>query len=572
MSTADIRLHFVESLDEALDFKNWLGERHDWMGFDLETTGLSPGRDTIRLAQFGDQKQGWALPYRDWRGVIREVFEQYQGKLVAHNLIFDAAFLKADEIDVPARLAHDTMVMAHLINPLRSVGLKPLSAALIDKKLRTAEQALKAAKAKQKWDWDTIPLDFPAYWAYGALDPVLTARLAEKLWPDVQPYLDLYETEVACIMVMKDAGPVGLAVDIPYCQQQEQRLGEELAELRPKIPIENPLSNPQVIKFLEGRGAVLTKLTERDQPAVDDAVLKSLARRIPEAHLIQQYRAAKKLQSSYFQNILRNHVDGAVHPAIRPLGAVTGRMSITEPALQTLPRGPVVRDAFIARPGSTYVLADYEQLEYRIFACFSEEEKMLDAFRRGEDLHTFTAQQAYQTEEVTKEQRQVAKNASFAKLFGAGIKTFAATAGIEEGDAERFMHTYDSIYPGVRGFMDRTTSQVLNSMEGKGNIGYIETKDGRRLPVEKELAYKAVNYKVQSSAAGVLKKKIVELSAAGLGSYFRLPIHDEVMLEVPDEEIEYVEETLQGVMTDNDWQVPLTVDIHNTKRWGEVDK
>jgi len=571
-------VHLIETLDDALSFKEWLGQRRDWLAFDLETEGLNVGRDKIRLAQFGDTDDGWAIPYEQWGGLVGEVIPDYSGKMVAHNLLFDAKFLKRDGYIVPQAQAHDTMIMAHLIDPMKSTALKQLGTRYIDKSAGLGQKMLTAAKAKQGWTWSSIPVDFPGYWAYGALDTIITAQLAEKLWPQVQDFKEVYEVELACIHVLRDAELTGMAIDLGYCEAKSNELAQKMEHLRSQLPIDNPRSDQQLRDFLVGRGAQLLKKTDKGNLSVDDDVLHHVAtvQGIHEAETIREFRAADKLLTSYFSNFAALEVGGVLRPSVRPTGARTGRMSVTSPALQTLPRGRVVRDAFVAREGHRLISADFQQIELRVMAHYAQEQEMIAAFKRNEDLHTWTAAQVYNKDigSVTSEERQLAKNCGFAKIYGAGTTKFAMTAGVSTDVAERFLHRYDELFPGVKRFQEKLIHSIRQrAMDSGGQTGFVITRLGRRLPVEARRAYTGVNYLVQSSStADILKLKLVELSQAGLNEYIRLPVHDEIIFEVPEDEADEVSNVIKTVMPERDlFSVPLEIDCSPpVMSWGDA--
>lgn len=561
-------LHLVQTLDDALDFRNWLGERRDWCGFDIETGGLNVGREPIRLFQMGDTEVGWAIPYEDWRGFCVQSIQDYDRRLVAHNLLFDSKFLQRDGVDWRPKehLLHDSMIMAHMDNPVLAIGLKPLSRRHFGAGATVGQSALETAKRKQGWTWETVPSDFPAYWAYGALDTVLTARIAEKLWPRIQGERFIYDIELAAIHVIREAELRGVKVDLGYARQTEAMLQRQMEEARPHIPeeVKNPGSDKQVIDYLERVGARLWKKTEKGHWSVSDDVLEQLeAQGIPGMQPLRQWRNAKWLINSYFSNILSMNVDGILRPSVKPVGAVTSRMSIVEPALQTIPRGTLVRDAFIARDGHSLISCDYDQLELRVLADAAQEEAMLAAIHRGEDMHNFVATSLYGPS-FTKAQRQICKNGQFAIVYGAGVPQFARTAGISEEAAQQFMDSYAYMFPGVARFMETMINQARSE-------GYIRTKFGRRIPVNKDKAYVAVNYYCQPTATSdLIKLKLHDISAAGLGEFFRLPIHDEVILEVPDDIVLDVNQQLNEVMTETRrFSCPLTASGVVVKCWGD---
>ena len=565
-------LTLVETLDDVLDMMAWLGERREFLAVDVETTGLNVGRDVIRLAQLGDPTHGWAVPYRDWRGAMREAIERYDRPIVTHNLLFDAKFLKADGIVIPQHLAHDTMIMGHLLNPMARMGLKALAAKHVDRRADVGSDALKRTLAACSWDWSTVPVDHPSYWLYSAYDAVLTSALAEELWPRISIELRRpYELEVACIHVLRDAEVTGMAIDLGYCDAARAKLDAEIEVLRPQLPC-NPNSEKQLVAYLQSVGAPLNHVTERGNISTDDEVLRELeSLGFEVAATIRTFRGKSRLVSNYFETFAALHVDGVLRPSTRPVGARTGRMSVTEPALQTLPRGRVVRDAFVARPEHSLVLADFRGMEMRVMASDAPEPEMIEAYRRGEDVHDFTAAQLFGPD-FTRKQRQVCKNAGFAKIYGAGERKFATTAGVSVADAHDFLARYDLLFTGVGPWQKRLIEGVQATVGAYGRrVGYVGTYGGRRLPVEVDAAYKAANYRVQGTCAEVMKEKLVELDSAGLGPAIRLAVHDEVIMEVPDEQVDDAIATVHDVMPDRTtFDVVLEVETKVVRRWGEA--
>lgn len=570
----DVKCRLVESLDDMLDLQNWLSERRDWLAFDCETAGLNVGRDELRLCQLGDEQTGWALGWDDWKGPLREVMNLYDRRMAAHNSLFDWKFLEREGVHLRSDLVHDTMVMAHIENPMQAIGLKPITGRKYGPMAKVGQSALAAANSKQGWNWSTVPIGFPAYWFYGAMDTVLTAKLAGDLWPKIQPQRIIYDVEMACIRVLRDAELKGMAVDLEYNAQKEAEMRDIMERARPNIPdeIKNPSADKQVLAYLQRAARTpLWKQTEKGNLSCDDTVMAEQEEAgTPGAGPLREWRKARWLVNSHFSNIREMNVDGVVRCSIKPVGARTGRMSITDPALQTIPRGPIVRDAYVAREGHSLISCDYEQLELRVMAYFAQEQEMLRAISNDEDLHDFVAGKLY-GEGFTAEQRQVAKNANFSKAFCSGIPTFAHTARIPLGQAEDFIAMYDQMFPGVNRFQQETINEIMNS--GSSRTGFVTTILGRKLPVEKDKAYVGVNYRVQSSAtADILKLKIAHMSWAGLHDFFRLPVHDELILEAPDDIVQDVARDLQDLMTETDLLpgCKLSASANVGKRWGEL--
>ena len=235
-----IRLTLVESLDELDAFRRWLGERRPVLGVDTETTGLSLARDKIRTIQFGDARQGWAMAWDDWRGAAREVMEQYAGPIVLHNIKFDAGMMIKDGIKFPWERAHDTMPQLHLLDSLGPKALKTAAGLHIGPKAKAGQKSLGRAMMRYGWTWTTVPIDFPLYWGYGCMDTCITAMLAEEIWPQVQPYREAYDLEMACSRVLTDMELRGIRVDAEYVEATSTQLTDELAPLLEQLGGVNP--------------------------------------------------------------------------------------------------------------------------------------------------------------------------------------------------------------------------------------------------------------------------------------------------------------------------------------------
>lgn len=591
-STADgrtdlsgVELTLVDSIDDVFNFREWLSRPRDRLAFDLETSGSNLGRDRVRLAQIGDRDRGWAFPCEganSWYGAFAESMRGYCGAIYAHNLIFDSSFTKRDGIEVPQAQANCTMVQAQLHNSSLPIGLKPTAKRLVDRRAVAGQKMLDEAKRKQKWGWDTTPVDFPAYWMYGALDPVLTCRIAEKIEPKVKErYSRPYELELGAIHVLREAQLSGMRVDLDYCQLMSSHLEAEMAALAPRLPDlpgrpgqkVNPNAPAQVVEWLQSRGARLTKKTDKGKLAADDEVVSYWEKNgIPECRFIKEYRKADKLKNTYFDTMLELNEGGVVHPSIRVLGAQkTGRMSVSAPALQTLPKTAVGRNAFLAREGHCLIMADFSGIEMRILAHMANVPKMIELYEQGIDVHTWTAQQIYRKEHVSKAERAVAKTGGFGKVYGSGVPKFALATGLSEPDAQAFIDSYDALFPEVKQFQENVALEVRGSRQGDKRWGQVHTEFGRRLFCEKEEAYKGVNYRIQGSAGEILKLKLIELSNVGLTDFIRLPIHDEIVFEVPDEDVHDVVGTINEVMPEREiFRVPLEVEVEVARRWGDV--
>lgn len=571
MITDNPELTLVESWDEAAAFKRWLGERRPVMAVDTETSGLEWWDGRVRLVQFGDALHGWAIPFEDWRGLCKEALEQYEGDMVFHNAKFDLHWLERSGVRLQRHLVHDTAVMAHILAPTQRVGLKEVAARIVDPRSAQGQSELKKAMGKAKWTWDTLPVDFEGYWVYSALDTVLTARVYEEMWPQVSStYRNVYDLEMRTVQILIDMEERGANVDLAYCAEQRDRLDAYALEARDWLRdnYNTAPSGKNLAAALLKAGIKLKKKTDSGGWSTDAEVLESIDH--PLAQTALKIRKSEKLAHSYFGNFLKLHEDGIIHPDVRSLGAVTGRMSVSRPSMQNLPRGRVVRDAFVAREGHTMLGVDYEQVEMRLTAHFSEDQGLIDAFLSGEDFFTAMARQIFQDTAITKAdpRRQTTKSSMYAKVYGSGIAKFAETAGISDDEARDFMNRVDGTFPGLRRFSNQVQSAALTRLRGEGEA-YVKTLAGRRLVVDDEnKAYKLVNALVQGTAADLLKQVMVELDDADLTQYLVMPVHDELVFDIPTEDLEEVTQSVVAVMSRDEYRVPLAVDAHTGERWG----
>jgi DNA polymerase I len=560
-----VEVKFVECVDDAAELMRWLGERRHILAFDTETEGLQFWRQKCRLAQFGDSMTGWAIPFERWSGVVEEVFKRYEGRITGHNVRFDSRFMHHHGIDVGLHRMDDTMLKANAIWPDERLALKTLAELHLDSSSAAGQEMLSDAMAAGKWNWATVPVDLPQYWAYGALDTVLAARLDEHMSPMLkdQGLTDVYELECAVSNVLFGMETRGASIDVPYCEQKYNELTRYSQELRQwcaDVYGVSPGAKSEVIKRLQSDGITFSKRTASGALALDLDVLQRIEH--PLAQGVLNVRKAEKIANTYFRNFVELQENGRLHCSVRQVGAKTGRMSITEPALQTLPRdNSIVRRAFIPSDGNHKLVSiDYAQVEMRIFAHFAREEEMIKRIREGVDLHTAVAQVIFGTDTPTKGQRNVTKNANFAKVYGAGAAKFAVTAGISEAEGVEFYKTYDETFPGVRNFQQEVIETARSRYINEGRA-YVRAPSGRLHLASEDYLYKLCNYLIQGTAADVLKEKIVALDMNGFGDLMVLPIHDEVIFNFPTDGIDETTHHAESIMQDLDsFLVPLIVE------------
>ena len=589
MGLENVQLELVNSVELADQFMTWLGQRRPVLGFDTETTGLDPERDTVRLVQFGDEQMGWAIPWDRWGGVALEALSKYDGELVGHNAKFDLRFLELHGgIRMKRDLIHDTRLMCHILDPNGSTALKPNAARLVDAKAAHASRVLDEAMSAQKWTWATVPIDFEPYWVYGALDTVLTAHLYARLKPSIDAgYTAVYELERNVSWVLADMEARGARVDLDYARQMSQSIAMFSSDVETwcrQVYGINPGSNTEVANKLVELGASMTVKTKSGAYALDEEVLQAVIGGSLEdvdlstlneaqtlAFQVYKRRKGEKLRSTYldtFQDCV--DANSRVHTRMNQLGARTGRMSMERPALQTLPRGRVVRDCFIPSEGHGLVSADFDQIEMRLLAHFAGDQALIDAINSG-DIHLATARQVYSDPTIEKKdpRRQIAKSVGFAKIYGAGPDKIALTAGVPIDEAKKFLADYDATFPGVRSFQTHV-SRVAEQRKRDEGRAYVKTPIGRLEVSKDERDYALVNALIQGMAADVFKEALLRLDEAGVGKYALLPIHDEVVFDIPLDEMEEATAMITQAMTDDRWKVPITVGVDGPMtRWGD---
>lgn len=418
-------------MDDLFAFKRWVGERREGpMAVDTESSGLSPHREVLRLVQFGDKHHGWAIPWDLWKGAAIEVIRDYEGEWVCHNLPFEQKFFQVHgNIQLPWERAHDTMVLAALDDPMRPKGLKPLADRLVDPTATQGQKALKEGMDKQGWTWGTVPINFPPYWVYAALDTVLTAHVFDKLHKPVTTYAsEAYGLEMAALRVCVKMMLRGMKVDVAYIEEARRKFDVFSEQTRKWLKaahgITSPNSGGQISRALTRLGCEITKFTDAGMPKMDKATLTFFEHHAPtqEGRQLAKYvlaiRHAEKMRGTYLDNFLELRDAGdIIRASINTLAARTGRMSVTDPALQTLPRDDkVIRGSFIPREGFYLATCDLDQIEARLGAHFSEDEGLIQAFwnadNGGADFFCGVASGIF-AEEITDKKdprRQTTKN------------------------------------------------------------------------------------------------------------------------------------------------------------------
>jgi DNA polymerase-1 len=599
---SDVKLHLIDNVETARQFISWLGERrpHNAIAIDTETgenpggerkDALSPWHGQLRLVQVGDGMTGWAIPWKEWSGVFYEAMEKFDGPIVCHNIAFEARWFDVHSTwKMPWERAHDTMIMAHIIDPLGSGALKRLSSLYVDSRAAAMQETLDVSLITNGWTWGTVPTNFQPYWAYGALDTVLTMRLWEQFWekcgPD-GPYHRAYELEMAARKIVTRMEINGARVDLEYSKKKFDELTSYAESVKSwAAQMYNGVSitsNIQLVRLFESLGAEITSLTPSGQKSADKDQLKLLSIEGNDevkylADTVLKQRKADKLANTYFANFLNDNVNGFVHPSVKTLGARTSRMSIQNPALQTLPKGDAtVRTAFIPKDEDHVIItSDLDQVEFRMFASLSKDPNLITLFNRadatGSDPFTEIGREIYNDPNMQRsdKRRNLIKGTVYGRLYGAGVSKQALTAGVPEMQMRQVSDAFDTRYPGMALFQRQVEDAGMRRLKSEGQ-GYVYTWTGRRLPCDDDRAYTLVNYLIQGGAAEVFKSNLVKLDQADLTELLIVPVHDEIVLNAPRKDAQEIMQIVKKCMTTREgWDVPLTSGIDGPlETWGD---
>ncbi len=406
---------------------------------------------------------------------------------------------------------------------------------------------------------------------YGALDPVLTAWMLDKYLPVVRAqFAASYDLELAYARVCANMMDAGMMVDIPYIHDWAARVTAWTAQaagwLRDRYGITSVNSASQLEAALNAAGVPTGNRTPTGKAATDKETIELYAALYPHAadllKTILWARKGEKITGTYLAKFIELADDSVIHYSIHPTGARrTGRSSVTDPAMQTYDRDiPMVRGCFVPRPGNVFISIDADQIEARLVAHFSRDQRMitdfLEADRSGGHFFLTMASKIYREEITRKDPRYtMTKNATYAQFYGSGLEKAAATAGVSVEQMRPVYEGLRTLYPDVGVMMNR----IVRENKRKGHRPQIRTLTGKRLYGDPGREYALVDYKIQGSAAEVLKWGIVQLDAAGLGPFLRLPIHDEILMECPAGQAEDVLRVSSGILTDRQsFSVPLT--------------
>lgn len=528
------------------------------------------------------------LPLNEVLARLKPWLEDPAKPKVGQNLKYDWHVLMHHGVELKG-IAHDTLLESYVLEAHERHDMDSLAKRHLN--LNTLRYEAVCGKGAKQISFDQVEVARAT--EYAAEDADIALRLHQTLYPRLQaePGLDFVynRIEMPLLPVLARMERTGVLLDCTLLRRHSDFLAQEMAALEEKAwsvagqPFN--LNSPRQLAdiLFKQLGLPVLKKTPKGAPSTDEAVLEQLALDFPLPRLILNYRALAKLKSTYTDKLpqMVNPATGRVHTTYAQAVAVTGRLASVEPNLQNIPvrtpEGRKIREAFIAAPGFVIVSADYSQIELRIMAHLSGDERLIEAFRQDADIHRVTAAEVLglAPDQVSAEQRRLAKAINFGLIYGMSAYGLASQLGIERTAAQHYIDRYFSRYPGVARYMEKTRAQARA-------CGFVTTLFGRRLnlpeikssnPARRQGAERAaINAPVQGTAADLIKLAMLAvqdwLDREGLKSRLIMQVHDELVLEVAEDELPQVMERLPKLMCGvAELAVPLKVDIGAGPNW-----
>ncbi len=603
----DIKTTIVDTPEALADLCEELKEAK-LIAFDTETTDTDVMRANlvgISLAVQKDHgyyipvghKQGKQLPIHEVIKAISDPMMDSKIGKAGHNLKYDYLVLKEAGLTVTP-LSFDTMIAEWLINPAsRNLGLKNLAWVRLGYEMTHIEALI--GKGRSQKTMDQVPIAEAA--GYAAADAAICLRLIPQLREELQGHEaeELFRTmEMPLIPVLAAMEEAGIKLDKTFFEKFSRELEKKLGEIEDRIQDAvgyefNLNSTQQLSKALfddlELTPPDRTRKTSSGYYSTAASVLEDMVGQHAVVGWVLEYRELEKLRSTYVDALPQqiNPRTGRVHTSFNQTGTVTGRIASSDPNLQNIPTrteiGRRVRNGFIASAGWQLLAVDYSQIELRIVAHMAQDQAMLAAFNAGQDIHATTAAAInnIDLDKVTPQMRRHAKAINFGLIYGMSAYGLTNATDLTLSEAENFITTYFEKFPGVKRFLDSICETATEQ-------GYVETLLGRRryfpnlkrgasYAIRQREEREAINAPIQGTAADIIKLAMLklpgEIGSAGLKARMLLQVHDELIFEVPEEELGKTVKLVTRVM-ENAFKldIPLSTDAKAGPSWGKMEK
>jgi DNA polymerase-1 len=577
------------------------------ISFDTETTGTDPFlSELVGISIAVEPKMGFYIPVGHQKAntqlSIHDVIEAIQPAFtnpdipkMGHNIKYDYQMLKQAGLDT-SPMVFDSMIAEWLINPSNfSLGLKNMAASYLGIQMTKIDELIGSGKNQISMDMVDVAKAAP----YAVAD----AEMVLQLYPLLQKKLDernatqLMKTmEMPLVPIISDMEEEGIAIDEDFFESMEGELENRMYEIQESIykmvgQTFNLNSTQQLSGILfETLGLIPPnpkKKTASGFYSTSAEVLEEIAHQHPIVELLLEYRELSKLQSTYITTLPKqiNPKTGRIHTSFNQTGSVTGRLASSDPNLQNIPTrtelGRKIRNGFVAAPGNVFLAVDYSQIELRIVAHMAQDDAMMLAFKQNLDIHAATAAAIYGIPlgEVNKDQRRHAKAINFGLIYGMSPFGLSRSTGLTLAEAENFVKAYFQQFPGVKLYLD----EIKRSAAQKG---YVETLLGHRryfpnlttttnANIRNREEREAINAPIQGTAAEIIKLSMLQipsaLRSASLRAKMILQIHDELIFECPEKELQNTVKIVKDIMENViELSVPILTEARSGTNWGSL--
>ena len=602
----ELTTRVVDSSEDLHQLTQKLAEA-SWIGLDTETTSTDAMQaDLVGISLAVQEGEGFYIPVghrtsdqqlslQSVTDALRPFLEDPKKLIVGHNLKYDILVLMQHGL-TPANLAFDTMIAEWLVDPSsHHLGLKDMAEGYLGAAMTHIEELI--GKGKAQISMADVPVAQAA--PYAAADAEITFRLRPiliKRMAEANVTRVFEEIEMPLLPILARMEQAGVELDVAFLQSMSGELSQRMIEIEKKVIQAvgysfNLNSTQQLSKVLFETLRLeppdRRKKTASGHFSTSADVLEELRGEHPVVDMILEYRELSKLKSTYTDSLPLeiNPRTGRVHTSYNQTGSVTGRLASSDPNLQNIPTrtelGRRVRQGFIAGPGKVLLSVDYSQIELRIVAHMSGDEAMLTAFHAGQDIHTATAAAILgkKLEDVTKDERRHAKAINFGLIYGMSAFGLTRTTDLTLGEAEQFVKTYFQQFPGVKAYLDGIRKLAAQQ-------GYVETLLGRRryfpalrnpvnIAMRNREEREAINAPIQGTAADFMKIAMIHLPPVlvteKLNAALLLQVHDELVLEVPQPELQETARVVQQIMESAyTLSIPLLTEAKWGTHWGNL--